>query len=242
MQIVTPFLSFFIPCAFCDFVTFWPLNHVDRRGRPNLVRRWNPKTWNAWKSRLLDWRKRRATRPALLVETFSQGLKAILSESWTRSPALYLRVSFLFFFASLIQQMENTCRRIVAEVSGGVTLPSAKAQDLAELSWAVKHFAELDVPFLFPGPSHRAVKALHTGKGAAKVWRSHRILMTFNVLLIPLVRVRASHHLSRRRAKAQFWMNLDSWSPAWTTCRLFMAAYLMVRFHLISIYILHYYI
>lgn len=130
--------------------------------------------------------------------------------------------------------MENKCRRIVAEVSGGVTLPSAKAQDLAELSWAVKHFAVKHVPFLFfYRPSHRAVKALHTGKGAAKVWRSHRILMTFNVLLIPLVRVRASHHLSHRRAKAQFWMHLDSWSPAWTTCGLFMAAYMMVLFQYI---------
>lgn len=130
--------------------------------------------------------------------------------------------------------MENKCRRIVAEVSGGVTLPSAKAQDLADLAELSSTLLSSTFPsFCFIGPSHRAVKALHTGKGAAKVWRSHRILMTFNVLLIPLVRVRASHHLSHRRAKAQFWMHLDSWSPAWTTCGLFMAAYMMVLFQCI---------
>lgn len=130
--------------------------------------------------------------------------------------------------------MENKCRRIVAEVSGGVTLPSAKAQDLADLAELSSTLLSSTFPsFFFIGPSHRAVKALHTGKGAAKVWRSHRILMTFNVLLIPLVRVRASHHLSHRRAKAQFWMHLDSWSPAWTTCGLFMAAYMMVLFQYI---------
>ena len=150
-----------------------------------------------------DWRKRRATRPALSVETFSQGLKAILSESWTRSPALYLRVSFLFFCefdpTNGKQMSENCCRGVWRCHSS-----KCKSTGLSWLSWAVKHFAVKHVPFLFPGPSHRPVKALHTGKGAAKVWRLHRILMTFNVLLIPLVRVRASHHLSRRRAKAQF--------------------------------------
>lgn len=84
-----------------------------------------------------------------------------------------------------------------------------KGTGLSWLSWAVKHWLLLltNVPSS-SSQSHRAVKALHTGKGAAKatpnfqflLWRLHQILMTF--LLIPPVRV--WHHLSRRPAKAQF--------------------------------------
>ena len=149
MQIFTPFLSFFIPCAFCDFVTFWPLNHVDRRGRPNLVRRWNPKTWNAWKSRLgLTKETCNETCPSCgdLFTRSESNLKRKLDQVSSTLPA-----SLVFVFLRVWSNKWKThVGELLQRCLGGVTLPSAKAQDLAELSWAVKHFAELDVPFSSP--------------------------------------------------------------------------------------------